>query len=146
MAHADPILPLLLSLAVILIAAKIGVDLAVRAGQPAVLGELVVGVVLGNLGLGGFHGLEFLRSSDALSLLAGLGVLVLLLQVGPESTVAQMLKVGPSAFLVAVTGVLAPTFPAGASARGCFPMRVPTFTPSWGPHLQDQREVDFRKG
>jgi len=115
-AHANPILPLLLSLAVILIAAKIGVDLAVRAGQPAVLGELVAGIVLGNLGLGGFHGL------------------------------AQMLKVGPSAFLVAVTGVLAPTFPPGASARGCFPMRVPTFTPSWGPHLQDQREADFRKG
>jgi Na+:H+ antiporter len=109
MGHADPITPLLLSLAIILITGKIGVDLAARIGQPGVLGELVVGVVLGNLGLLGFHGLEFMKESDAISLLAGLGVLVLLFEVGLESTVAQMMKVGPSAFLVAVTGVVVPS-------------------------------------
>ena len=36
--HADPVAPLLLALAVILIGAKLGGELATRLGQPAVLG------------------------------------------------------------------------------------------------------------
>ena len=46
-AHRDPVASVGLSLVVILLAAKLGGDLATRVGQPAVLGELVVGVVLG---------------------------------------------------------------------------------------------------
>jgi hypothetical protein len=59
-AHSDPITQVVLLLAVILVAAKLGGELAVRLGQPAVLGELVAGVVLGNLslaGVGEFEGL-----------------------------------------------------------------------------------------
>ncbi len=106
--HGDPTAPLLLALAVLLVSAKIGGDLAVRMGQPGVLGELVVGVVLGNLGLVGLAGLEPLKTDPFVDLLARLGILLLLFEVGLESTVGQMLKVGPSAFLVASLGVAAP--------------------------------------
>jgi Kef-type K+ transport system membrane component KefB len=106
--HTDPIAPVVLSLAVILVAAKIGGELATRLRQPAVLGELVVGVILGNLTLVGFHGAEGMASEPTLDMLARLGVLVLLFEVGLESTVQEMLKVGLSSLLVAVLGVAAP--------------------------------------
>jgi hypothetical protein len=52
-AHADPVTPVVLALAIILAAAKLAGHLATRMGQPAVLGELVAGVVLGSLDLRG---------------------------------------------------------------------------------------------
>jgi Na+:H+ antiporter len=107
-AHADPITRVVLHLAVILAAAKLGGEVAVRLGQPAVLGELFAGVVLGNLGVAGIHVLEGLPRDPAIDTLAGLGVLILLFEVGLESTVRDMLRVGPSALLVATLGVVAP--------------------------------------
>ena len=107
-AHVDPVAPVVFALAIILIAAKIGGDLAARIGQPSVLGELLFGVLLGNLGLVGFHGLDPIKESSAIDLLAGIGVLILLFEVGLESTVGQMMKVGASSFLVATLGVVAP--------------------------------------
>ena len=50
--HADTLAPVVLALAVILVAAKLGGDAAERVGQPAVLGELVAGVAVGVSGLG----------------------------------------------------------------------------------------------
>ncbi len=105
--HAEVSL-VLLALAVILVAAKIGGDLAGRAGQPAVLGELVAGVVIGNLTLAGFHGLEFMKTDPSIDLLAQLGVIVLLFEVGLESTVGDMMRVGGSSLLVACLGVVTP--------------------------------------
>jgi Kef-type K+ transport system membrane component KefB len=106
--HDDPVAPVVLGLAVILLAAKLGGDLAVRVGQPAVLGELLVGVLLGNLVLVGFDGLEPIASDEHVEMFARVGVLVLLFEVGLESTVGQMLKVGWSSLLVATLGVVAP--------------------------------------
>jgi Kef-type K+ transport system membrane component KefB len=107
-AHADPAAAVVLWLAVILLAALVGGDLAARLGQPAVLGELLVGVLLGNLSVVGVPWLEPLKSDVHVDLLARLGVLLLLFEVGLESTVSQMLKVGRSAVLVAALGVVAP--------------------------------------
>jgi Kef-type K+ transport system membrane component KefB len=107
-AHADPITQVVLLLAVILVAAKLGGEIAVRLGQPAVLGELVSGVLLGNAGLAGIHAFEAVATNSAIETLAGLGVLVLLFEVGLESTVRDMLRVGPSSLLVATLGVVAP--------------------------------------
>ncbi|MDI1451467.1 cation:proton antiporter [Polyangium sp. 6x1] len=107
-AHADPIGTVVLYLAVILAAAKLGGDLAVRVGQPAVLGELLAGVLLGNLGALGFTALEPMKTDASIDMLSRLGVLVLLFEVGLESTVAQMLKVGVTSFFVATLGVVAP--------------------------------------
>jgi len=106
--HGDPVAAVAIGLALILLAAKLGGDLAARLGQPPVLGELVVGIVLGNLSLLGFGGIEFLKTDPSIDMLARLGVLILLFEVGLESTVAQMLKVGLSSFLVACLGVVAP--------------------------------------
>jgi Kef-type K+ transport system membrane component KefB len=64
--------------------------------------------VLGNLSILGFGGIEFLKTDPSIDMLARLGVLILLFEVGLESTVAQMLKVGLSSFLVACLGVVAP--------------------------------------
>ncbi len=100
--------PLVLGLAIVLVAAKLAGDLATRLGQPAVLGELVAGIALGNVRLLGWSGLDFVRESASLGMLADLGVLVLLFEVGLESTVKDMLEVGLSSFLVAVLGVVAP--------------------------------------
>jgi Kef-type K+ transport system membrane component KefB len=107
-APGDPVPELILSLAVILVGAKLGGHVAARIRQPPVLGELLVGVVLGNLTLFGFHGLDFLKTSSSVAMLAELGVILLLFQVGLESTVAQMLKVGLSSFLVATLGIIGP--------------------------------------
>jgi Kef-type K+ transport system membrane component KefB len=106
--HADPIASTVLALAIILPAAKLGGDLASRLRQPAVLGELVVGVVLGNLALVGFSGFEYFKSDSSIDLLARLGVILLLFEVGLESTVGQMLRVGAVSLLVATLGVVAP--------------------------------------
>lgn len=106
--HAGGIANLVLMLALILVVAKLGGHLAVRVGQPPVLGELGAGVVLGNLTLFGFRGLESLGHDPSVDIIAQLGVILLLFQVGLESTVAQMLKVGLSSFLVATLGVVGP--------------------------------------
>jgi Kef-type K+ transport system membrane component KefB len=99
---------LVLALAAILAGAKLGGDVAVRLGQPAVLGELVVGVLLGNLDLAGFGWFRSLTADSSINMLAQLGVLLLLFEVGLESTVREMLKVGAVALLVAVLGVVTP--------------------------------------
>src|SRR3990172_7868390 len=106
--HADPVASVALWLVVILLAAKFGGDLAARIGQPAVLGELVIGVVLGNLTLAGFSGLEPIKTDAFIDMFARVGVLVLLFEVGLESTVGQMLKVGLSSLFVATLGVAGP--------------------------------------
>lgn len=97
----------LLAVAIILIAAKIS-SLIERIGQPSVLGELVIGVVLGNLVLLGLHWFEFIKQDEFIKFLAELGVIILLFQVGLESNIAKMKKVGLKAFLVATVGVIAP--------------------------------------
>jgi Kef-type K+ transport system membrane component KefB len=106
--HGDPVVPLLLALTVVLVSAKIGGWIATRIHQPAVLGELVAGILIGNLGLVGFHGFEPFQTDTTLSILAGLGVILLLFEVGLDSTVLEMMQVGASALLVALLGVVTP--------------------------------------
>lgn len=106
--HADPVASVVLYLAIILTAAKLGGDVAVRLGQPAVLGELIAGVVLGNLGALGLGVLDPIKNDASIDMLSRLGVLLLLFEVGLESTVGQMMKVGVTSFVVATLGVVAP--------------------------------------
>jgi Kef-type K+ transport system membrane component KefB len=117
----------------------------VRMRQPAVLGELLVGVVLGNLALFGFHGLEFLRpaahvaaddgaaadglAAVTLDMLARIGVILLLFEVGLESNLHEMRKVGLSSLLVAVLGVITPMGLGWLASRWLLPHA------SWHVHL-----------
>ena len=106
--HEDPVAAVAASLAAILVTAKVGGDLATRARQPAVLGELIGGIVLGNLSLAGISAFAEIKTDPSLETLARIGALILLFEVGLESTVAEMLDVGVSAAAVAAAGVVAP--------------------------------------
>lgn len=99
---------LLVALIVLLAAAKVGGLLAERLGQPAVLGELVAGIALGALPLLGLHGVEDLGRNEVVEALAELGVILLLFEVGLTTRLADLVKVGLSAILVACIGVVVP--------------------------------------
>lgn len=100
----------LLGLIVILLAAKLGGDLVERLNQPAVLGELIVGMIIGNLVLVGIDVFEPFKHSATLEVLAEIGVIILLFQVGLESSLTEMMKVGLASFMVAIFGIVAPFF------------------------------------
>src|SRR6266851_5719001 len=130
----DPVAPVLLALAAILAGAKLGGDLAERIGQPAVLGELVVGILLGNLDLVGVSWFRGVAADHIVDVLARLGVVLLLFEVGLESTVGDMLKVGGRSLLVAVLGLWTPGYSAGVWGPFFSPARAPTCTRFWVPH------------
>lgn len=94
-------------IAVLLLLAKIA-GLIEKVGQPPVLGELLMGIVLGNLVLVGIPWFESAKHNELLEFLAQLGVVILLFQVGLESNVTEMAKTGWRAFWVAVVGVTVP--------------------------------------
>ncbi|MBD2605982.1 cation:proton antiporter [Scytonema hofmannii FACHB-248] len=129
----------LLSLVVIYFASKVGGELSNRFGLPPVLGELVSGVVVGVSVLhllvfakGGADSsnliITFLQStaglkpeaaagvfaaqSEVVSVLAELGVIILLFEIGLESNLKDLMAVGIQASVVAVVGVVVP-FTAG---------------------------------
>lgn len=108
--HGGPVLDVLLQLMVILLAAKLGGDFFERFHQPAVLGELVIGMVIGNLHLLGLDAFEPFKHNITLEILAEIGVIILLFEVGLESSVREMMRVGLASFMVAVFGVVAPFF------------------------------------
>lgn len=93
---------LLLSLVLVWLAAKLAGETMERIGQTAVLGELLAGVIIGPGVLGLLH------ESQVLHALAELGVLILLFEVGLESDLGDLLRVGAQAILVALVGVAVP--------------------------------------
>ena len=131
----------LLSLVIIYLAAKLGGELCARINLPAVLGELVGGVLVGvsafNLLIfpdssGAFHSLilDFLQAtaglapeaipsvggsiSEVISLLSELGVIILLFEIGLQSNLKELIQVGQQAAVVAIVGVAVP-FAAGTT-------------------------------
>ncbi len=98
----------LLWLALILMAARLFAPLAQRAGFPAVLGELLLGVLLGNLSLFGIGVFDGIARDPVIAFIAELGVIVLLLQIGLETRLAELARVGARAAGVAAVGVVAP--------------------------------------
>jgi Kef-type K+ transport system membrane component KefB len=93
----------LLLLAVILVAAKILGELAERIGQPAVVGELLAGVILGPSVIGFVD-----PTLPSLHLIAEIGIVLLLFGIGLETDLKRLLNVGGAAFAVAVVGVALP--------------------------------------
>jgi Na+:H+ antiporter len=105
---SDAIPTVLAALAFAIVCAKLAGELFERLRQPAVLGELLVGIVAGNAPLLGGPDLSVLASSETLTVLAELGAVLLLFHVGLESTPGEMMAVGGRAALVAVVGVVTP--------------------------------------
>jgi Kef-type K+ transport system membrane component KefB len=126
----------LLSLVVVYFASKLGGEICARINLPPVLGELVGGVLVGVSAfhllvfpesgsiaadslvitfLQKTAGLTpeatesvFAAQSEVISLLAELGVIILLFEIGLESDLKELIRVGPQAAVVAVVGVVAP--------------------------------------
>lgn len=106
-AQADALARDLALLALILVASRLGA-LVEKWGQPAVLGELAMGIVLGNVYLLGYGGDHLWEGNTALAFMAELGVVVLLFQIGLETDLKSLLAVGGRALGVATIGVVAP--------------------------------------
>jgi Kef-type K+ transport system membrane component KefB len=102
MSSPDVVAAVLLWTGVLLLAAWVGGRLAERMRQPAVLGELIAGIVLAALVS------VDARAEPALGILAEFGVLFLLYEIGLESSLDQLRAVGGRATLVAVIGVAVP--------------------------------------
>ena len=115
----------LLWLALILLAARLFAPLAQKLGFPAVLGELLLGVALGNLSLFGFHYFDGVAKDPIIAFIAELGVIVLLLQIGLETRLAELVRVGGRATAVAAVGIAAP-FALGTYLVG--PLLLPGMT------------------
>lgn len=97
-----------LFIGVMLLFARFGA-LVERWGQPAVLGELVMGLALGALAfIPLFSGIEAFKTNEIILAFAEFGVLLLLFSTGLESNLKEMSKVGVPAFMVAILGVALP--------------------------------------
>ena len=90
------------TLALVLVVAKIASELCERVRIPAVLGEIVAGILIGPSALG------LVDPSDALRILAEVGVIVLLAEVGLEMDLNELRRVGRASMLVAIIGVVLP--------------------------------------
>lgn len=104
--HDFSIPSLFLVLAAMLVAAKLLGELAERFGQPAVLGELIAGVLLGGsvLGIIPVEG----TGAEIIHFLAELGVVFLLFEIGLETDLREMFRVGTASLSVAAVGVAVP--------------------------------------
>ena len=108
---------LLLDLAIILVAGKIGGEVAERCGVPSVVGPVILGVLIGPSVLDVLS-VDAL-GSGSITVIGTIGLLVLLMQAGMEIDPGVLARVGRAATLVAVVGV-ALSFAGGAVASGLF--------------------------
>jgi Kef-type K+ transport system membrane component KefB len=116
-ASSDVVGENLLWLAIILLAARLFAPIAQKIGFPAVLGELLLGVALGNLGLLGFHYFAAIAQDPIIMFMAELGVIILLLQIGLETRLGDLVSVGARASMVGTVGIVVP-FVLGAFIAG----------------------------
>ena len=92
----------LLDILIVLVAAKVAVEIAERINVPAVVAEIVAGMIIGP------SVLSLVGSEQTLQVLGELGVILLLLGVGMEMDLGELGAVGRAATSVAVVGVVVP--------------------------------------
>jgi len=108
--HFD-IAKVLFEILIILSFAKVGAYLFERIKQPPVLGELVVGIIIGNIAWmtgGAFDVFIFFRTDEFIHILSEIGVIILLFEIGLQSEIGEMLKCGWPSARVAIVGVVLP--------------------------------------
>lgn len=107
--QTDPFEYALLAVAITLIAAKVGGEVARLLRVPGIVGKLIIGMLLGNLYfLTGWNFFIFLRVMPLLEYLSYFGALILLLSVGLHTDLRVLLRVGVSSVLVCLGGIIAP--------------------------------------
>jgi len=112
-----------LQLLTILLAARLFAEIAVRLKAPSVIGELVAGVILGPSLLG------WLEPNNVLRLLAEIGIILLLFEVGLETDIRRLAHTGSQSFAVALGGFVIPFALGFGSSYGLFdlPLLVSLF-------------------
>lgn len=103
-----------LILLTILLAARLLGELAARLGAPAVIGELLAGVLIGPSALG------WVEPTQTILLLAEIGIILLLFEVGLETDVMRLVRTGMKPILVAIAGVVLPFLLGFAASRYLF--------------------------
>ena len=125
----NPVVALFLALGVIIAASRVSGSIARRLGQPRVLGELIVGVILGPTLLNLLHApmFEGVELDASIKELAELGVLLLMFIVGLEMNIGELVKVGKVGVFAGFAGAIAPIVLA-------YPL-VQLFNYDWQPAL-----------
>jgi Kef-type K+ transport system membrane component KefB len=93
---------ILLDIAFILLAARVFGEIASRFNIPPIIGELVAGIILGPSLLG------WVEPNNVLALLAEIGIILLLFEVGLETDIGRLAKAGSRAAVVALVGFILP--------------------------------------
>jgi Kef-type K+ transport system membrane component KefB len=91
-----------LYLLVILLTARLFAELAVRLKSPSVIGELFAGIVIGPSLFG------WIEPVEALKLMAEIGIILLLFEVGLSTDIKRLIKSGTKSTVVAIIGFVAP--------------------------------------
>jgi Kef-type K+ transport system membrane component KefB len=91
-----------LSMLVVFASAKLLSEIFERLGQPGIVGEILAGILIGP------HILGWMAPNDVLRVLSDLGVMFLLFRVGLEVKASELMRVGGSATVVAIAGVILP--------------------------------------
>lgn len=107
------------SLLLIIIVARVAAELSERIGIPPVLGEILAGILIGPSVLKWVDPISHVAVADMILLLGEIGVILLLLQVGLEMDLGELRRVGTSALVVALIGVVVP-FAAGFGVATAF--------------------------
>lgn len=103
-----------LQIAAILVGARLGGEVATRLGVPSVIGELAAGIVLGPSVLG------WLEINDMIQLLAEIGIIMLLFEVGLQTDLGRLAQAGYKSVVVAVGGFVIPFVLSFAVSRYAF--------------------------
>lgn len=103
---------LVVQLLIILVCTKLAGDVTAKLGQPAVLGKLIIGIVIGPALLG------WINNGDLLKEMAEIGVLLLMFIAGLETDIEELRKNWKSAFAVAIGGIILPFIGGYGAAMG----------------------------
>ena len=100
-------------LAIIIVSAKVFGIVAKKLRAPQVVGEIIAGLVIGPCIFG------FVKQTDYLSLIAEIGVIMIMFSAGLETNLKELVKTGPKALAIAVVGVFVP-LGGGTLLYSCF--------------------------
>lgn len=113
MAIESTILQALISLAVLLFAAKLGGKLMVKIKQPVVLGEILAGMAVSPFALGGLpliNGQPLIVLDETILVIGEISAIIIIFVAGMGTTPKEFKKLGASSFTVGAAGVIAPFF------------------------------------